>query len=174
MRFAPVVPSFALFAFLLAFVAPGLAAAQNAPDPSYIAQRSIMLSALSVDAARIARERAQSRDVREFADDAIDRFRGLTNDTREMAEDADLPAIATRYSFGREQQAMLDRLADADGRNVDRAFLDLQDYVARNLTTLFEDAQDARSERIRRFAQNHMSLVRDHARATDRLRDATR
>jgi predicted outer membrane protein len=170
MRIAQILASLLLFAAMLA----GPAAAQNAPDPSYIAQRTMMLSALSVDAARIAADRAQSRDVRAFADDAIDRFRGLTNDTREMANDLDLPAIATRYEFSREQQTMLERLTNADGRNLDRAYLDLQDYVTRNLTTLFEDAGDARSERIRRFAQSHMEVVRNHARATDRLRDTIR
>lgn len=169
MRLARILASLLLFAVFV----PGLAAAQNAPDPSYVTQRSIMLSALSVDAARIAAERAQSRDVRAFADDAIDRFRGLTSDAREMANDADLPAIATRYEFGREQLALLDRIKDAEGRNVDRAFLELQDYVTRNLINLYEDAADGtRNERVRRFAQNHLALVRDHARQTDRIRDA--
>jgi predicted outer membrane protein len=169
MRIIQLAASFVLFAAL--GFGPAPASAQERPDRQAV-EHAIVLSDFGLRAARVAQDRAETGQVREYAQDVADRFRTLGNDVRDAIEDENLIRQANNVELDREHRDMLAQLEKAKGAEFDRLFLEAQHHL---LTAMRPDleafAAASRNQRNQQAFKDALKVLSDNWVIAERLRN---
>jgi putative membrane protein len=126
-------------------------------------------SRFEIDSGKLALSRAKSAAAKDFAYRMVDDYISATARFKEAVSRAGLPPplekLDSRY------RAMLDDLQAWDAASFDKAYVDDQVQVLRDLADLFRAyATLGDNPRIKRFAQELLLAVRSHFDRANRLR----
>jgi predicted outer membrane protein len=175
MHIAKTIISACLFAAFAAFVLPEPAAAQQQwRDPKVFTENMLVDIDLEVRKARLAADRAQDRDVREYAEDVAQRLRTIGNDLREVAEDARIDQRAIEAQIGDRQRQVLAQFEDARDRDFDRLYLANVRGAFDNMATAFRmHGENGTNPRLREFAhRRHGTIENIRGEAADLAKEA--
>lgn len=119
-----------VFAFALAFTGPVLAQdsssgqAAMAETPEEFATMAAQSNMLEIQSSEMAMERAQSDDVRQFAEQMVEDHTAMTEQLQQAAQEADVSELP--QSLDSEHQQMLDELESASDDSFDSQYMQMQ------------------------------------------------
>jgi putative membrane protein len=117
---------------------------------------------LEVEASRLALERAQSTEVRNFAQKMIDDHTRASRDLMAAAASAGITSVPTTLSS--KHQAVLNRLRSLKGAEFDREYAEQVGMMAHHETvSLFQrEAAEGSNPALKTFASNTLPALRGH------------
>lgn len=141
-------------------------------DAEKFVKKAAMSNALEVRSSKVALERAQRADVKEYAQQMV------TQHTK-AAEELKAAIAQARLNFqvpeelDNDRQDKLRELAKADPKDFDEDYIDLQQDLHEETVALFEDyAEDGEVPALRDFAIKKLSELRMHEESIKRIEDA--
>jgi putative membrane protein len=171
---------------LVALAASGLAlgctarqaarvASVTTKDDAEITTAQLVYSEGKVEQGRIAIERAETPQVRQFAQQIVQHHQRAADDTRDLMEQRNLSRDMTASAAALQERIAMqnNRLRDLEGIAFDRQFLDYQiELHEASLTAIEEDyLQDAQDPEVRAMLNEERNTVRDHLQDARTLRD---
>jgi putative membrane protein len=123
------------------------------------------------EASRIALERAESPQVRDFAQAMIDAHTATSNEVKAAVQAQNL-TVTLPTALDREHQAMINDLRGASGEEFDQRYLDQQTRAHQEALDELEDhARDGAAPAFKALAAKTATTVREHL---DRARNLDR
>jgi putative membrane protein len=126
--------------------AAGLLLAATAITRGQFIRQAAVASHYEIDSAKIALQRAQRQEIKEFAQKMLADFEKIDSELRSFVGATNSPQ-APPEQLDRVHRTMLDGLAGAANENFDRRYLDQQKIAHREALTLFKT--------YRRTARDH-------------------
>lgn len=124
-------------------------------------QRAAQSGQLEMDASKLALERAESQEVREFAERMINDHQEMDTELRALAQSRNVE-LPDRLRWG--QNRAIKGLENREGQDFDRRYADRIAVDAHgDAVELFEDAaENADDEEVRGFAEKGLPTLREH------------
>ena len=125
-------------------------------------RKAAIANQFEIESSYLARERARTNEVRDFAERMIDDHTETAVRLEDAVEDS-----RTRLQFPRnidnKHRKMLNRLENVRGRNFDRQYVAMQTDAHTQAVQLFSDyARNGRDPEIREFARETLPALRAH------------
>lgn len=134
-------------------------------------QRMAMSDMYEIEASRVALERAESPQVRDFARMMVDAHTKTTNEAKAAVQAQNL-TVRLPTALDREHQAMINDLRAASGEEFDQRYLDQQTRAHQEALDELEDhARDGATPAFKALAAKTATTVREHL---DRARNLDR
>ncbi|MDP8915640.1 MAG: DUF4142 domain-containing protein [Pseudomonadota bacterium] len=139
--------------------------------PEGLVQRMAMSDMYEIEASRLALERAESAQVREFAQAMIDAHTRTTTEAKAAIQAQNL-TVTLPTALDGEHQGMINDLRGASGEEFDQRYLDQQTHAHQEALDELEDhARDGANAAFKARAAKTATTVRQHlerARTLDR------
>jgi putative membrane protein len=130
------------------------------------AEQFVMMAAMSdrfeIESSEVAVEKAQSDEVKAFAQQMITDH---TNNTKKLmrAVEATAGDMDAPETLDAQHEAMLDRVEDASGENFDAVYMETQVMSHQQSVALFSSyAENGDNEQLREFAQEQLPVIQMH------------
>lgn len=147
----------------LALLASAAQARLTQPAQEFARQAAIS-SEFELQSSKLALQKAQSEEVKDFAQQMIDDHTQASTRLRDALKEADAdPAALASTSLDAKHQALLDGLTSAQASNFDQQYITAQKQAHQEALTLFGDyAENGDNEDLKDFAENTLSTLQEH------------
>jgi putative membrane protein len=155
--------TFIAAAAALALASSGVCAQQKAPaEAMFFAKKVASANTFEIQSSELAKDRAQSADVKSFAEQMISDHTKAGEDFKAALQQANVsPAPAEQP--GAKQRATLTKLRNAQGAAFDKAYVDAQLAAHKEAVTLFRTySKRGRTAPLKEFAANTLPTLEHH------------
>jgi putative membrane protein len=166
--------TFIAVAAALALTASGVCAQQKAPaEAMFFAKKVASANTFEIQSSELAKDRAQSADVKSFADQMITDHTKAGEDFKAAVQQANVsPAPAEQPDA--KHKATLTKLRNAQGAAFDKAYVNAQLTAHKEAVALFRTySKSGRTAPLKEFAtstvptlEHHLSMVQELSRSS--------
>jgi putative membrane protein len=140
---------------------PGAQAQPNEKTQDFIAQAAVG-NLFEIESSKIALEKAQRVDVRDFAQRMIDDHTKAGLDMKEAVANG-VPGLTPPQTLDDDHQDMIKDLQEADLDDFDEDYIEMQVDAHDDAVSLFEDyADDGNNVPLHQFAAETLPILREH------------
>jgi putative membrane protein len=130
---------------------------QPSPQDKGFLQRSFQVNQFQIQMGQVAAQHATSNEVKQFANQLVSDHTNANNELQQLANSS---GVQLNSNLDPKQQATLDRLQKADGKNFDREFLRTQMRIQRqNVAMLKKEADTGINPEIRGWASGRINFI---------------
>lgn len=156
---------------MLALIAiPGVSAAWGKLTAQEFVQKASMSNMFEIESSKLALERAQKPETRQFAQMMIRDHTQAGNDLKAAVEDAKLGTALMAATLDEDHQEKMDKLRDKSAEDFDAAYMEMQEDAHDDAVGLFERyAENGDQPRLKQFASKTLPVLRQHEKHTDKM-----
>jgi len=137
-------------------------ASANAMTANDFVQTAAVANMFEIKSSELARDHAESDQVKTFAQKMIDDHTKAGDDMKAAVESANAD-ITVPTDLDQPHKDMLDKLQAANGADFDRQYVDMQVKAHDDAVKLFQDfAEKGDNDQVKQFAQNTLPTLKDH------------
>jgi putative membrane protein len=138
-------------------------------DQTAFIRTAVSDAATKIRAGELARDRADSSEVRDFADRLIREHGSLMTDAAEVAADFDVDA--PQEPRDEDEVALIDDLDEMTGDDFDETYLRAFVHDQRTQIADYESASATMDEGVAEFANRHLDTLREQLQDAEELAD---
>jgi putative membrane protein len=138
-------------------------------DQTAFIRTAVSDAATEIRAGELARDRADSSEVRDFADRLIREHRSIMTDASEVAADFDVDA--PQEPRDEDEVALIDDLDEMNGDDFDETYLRAFVHDQRTQIADYESASATMDEGVAEFANRHLDTLREQLQDAEELAD---
>jgi putative membrane protein len=156
--------TFAALPLLAATLLSSAAWARLEQPAQDFARKAAISSEFEIQSSKLALQKSQSKDVKDFAQQMIDDHTKASTALKDTLkeEGADV-AQFTSPQLDAKHQALLDGLKNASGTDFDQRYLAAQKTSHEEAVILFSDyAENGQNESLKDFAENTLDTIKEH------------
>lgn len=154
------------------FVAVLLAASANAQEDETqeFVQQATVSNKFEIASSELALERAQNPAVRQFAQHMIEDHGKAAKELQAAVGKSEL-GVGMRDTLDDKHAKLMQELGDAQGKEFDRKYVEMQIAAHEDAVDLFEDYidDDDASATVRQFAKKTLPVLKEHDRQIEQL-----
>lgn len=155
-----------------AFVALTLSSfAAHAQDKTQeFVRKAAVANSFQIASSELAVERAQSPEVREFAQHMIEDHRQAAKELQDAVEKTEL-GVGVRETLDKKHADMMQVLGESSRAEFDRKYVEMQKTAHAETAELFESylAREGMSEPLSTFARDTLPVIEEHNRRIEQL-----